>query len=367
MTKSRAAVLGRVGEPLEIEELELDAAGPGEVLVRMAASGVCHSDLHQADGDWGDRAPMVLGHEGAGRVEAIGEGVEGPAPGTLVALDWFFPCLSCGQCRGGRQWLCSGTTALEDRLPGDRTPLARADGTPVFQMLALGTFSEAAVVPARACVPMPEGVPVEVAALIGCGVTTGVMAVLRTADVPAGASVAVIGLGGVGMSVVMGAVVAGATTIVAVDRVEDKLERARALGATHTVLADDDGSTRAEIARATGGGPDFCFEAIGLPHTIELAIDAVRPGGTAVVVGIPSLGERASFDAGSLVDRSATIVGSNYGWSVPALDFPRLGRLYLQGRLPVDRLIEERIGLEDVNAALEAMRRGRGLRRVVVF
>lgn len=235
-------------------------------------------------------------------------------------------------------------------------------------MLGLGTFAEAVVIGEQAAVPMPEGVEPEVAALIGCGVTTGVMAVLRAAAVPEGASVAVIGLGGVGLSVVMGAVVAGAATIVAVDRVPEKIERARELGATHGVLASDDPlRTAAGIREAAGGPPAFAFEAIGLTDTIELAIDVVGAGGTALVVGITPHGHRASFDVGSLVDRSARIVGCNYGWSIPSEDFPRLAELALEGRLPVARVIEERIGLHEVDAALEALRAGRGLRRVIVF
>lgn len=367
-TRIRAAVLERSGMPLQVEELELEAPGPGEVLVRLEASGVCHSDLHQADGDWDDPGPMVLGHEGAGRVEAVGPDVAVPALGDLVALNWFYPCRVCVGCLAGRPWQCTGNTVFSDRLPDGTTPLRRADGTEVLPMLALGTFAERAVVPAQAAVPIPPQVPAEVGALIGCGVTTGVMSVLRAAAVPAGASVVVLGLGGVGLSAVMGAVVAGAGSIVAVDRVAAKLDVAAALGATGTVLAtDDDRATRAAIREASGGKPEFAFECIGVPAVVELAIDLVGPGGTAVVVGIPPLYQRASFDVGKLVDRSARIVGANYGWAVPEEDFPALARLYLDGRLPVDRLIEERIALDQVNDALEAMRHGRGLRRVVVF
>jgi S-(hydroxymethyl)glutathione dehydrogenase/alcohol dehydrogenase len=364
----RAAVLEGPGAPLRVEELELTDPGPGQVLVRMEASGVCHSDLHQADGDWGDPGPIVLGHEGAGHVLEVGEGVEHVSPGDLVALNWFAPCTSCPSCAAGRPWTCTGTLALDDRLPDGSRPLRRADGSEIAPMLGLGTFAEEVVVGASAAVPMPSGVSPEVAALIGCGVTTGVMAVLRAAEVPEGASVTVIGLGGVGLSIVMGAVIAGASTIVAVDRVPEKLEHARALGATQTVLATEDRAlVAAEIREATGGDPGFAFEAIGLTETVELAIDVVGAGGTALVVGIPPHGHRASFDVGVLVDRSARIVGCNYGWSIPDEDFPRLARLSLDGRLPVDRLIEERIGLDDVGAALEALRAARGLRRVVVF
>jgi Zn-dependent alcohol dehydrogenase len=364
----RAAVLERAGEPLRVEELELESPGPGEVLVRMEASGVCRSDLHQADGHWDDPGPMVLGHEGAGRVEAVGEGVEAPSVGKPVALNWFYPCRTCDRCLTDRPWQCTGNTAFANRLPDGTTPLRRAAGGEVLPMLALGTFAERSVVPAQAAVPVPPEVPSEVAALIGCGVTTGVMAVLRAAAVPAGASVVVIGLGGVGLSAVMGAVVAGATPIVAVDPVEAKLDRAMELGATDIVLVSDDvRATKAAIREAAGGRPEFALECIGLPATAELAIDLVGPGGTAVLVGIPRLYERASFDVGKLIDRSARIVGANYGWAAPDVDFPRLARLYLAGRLPVDRLIEERISLDGVNEALDALRRAEGLRRVIVF
>jgi S-(hydroxymethyl)glutathione dehydrogenase/alcohol dehydrogenase len=367
-TTIRAAVLQSPGRELRIETLELDSPGPGQVLVRLEASGVCHSDLHQADGDWDDPGPMVLGHEGAGRVEAVGPDVVRPVVGDLVALNWFYPCRACPGCRAGRPWQCTGNTAFQDRLPDGTTPLRRADGTEVLAMLALGTFAERAVVPAQAAVPVPAEVPAEIAALIGCAVTTGVMAVRRAAEVPAGSSLAVIGLGGVGLSAVMGAAAAGAGAIVAVDRMEDKLGRAEELGATGSVVATDDPKeTRAAIREAAGGRPDFAFECVGLPATAELAIDVVGTGGTAVMVGIPRLYERASFDVGKLIDRSVRIIGANYGWAVPDQDFPALAQLYLDGRLPVDRLIEARIGLDDVDEALEAMRRGHGLRRVVVF
>lgn len=365
---TRAVVLEKPGEPVRVEELELDGPREGEVLVRIAASGVCHSDLHHANGDWGDDGPMVLGHEGAGYVEEVGPGVERLRAGELVALSWYYPCLTCEACRSDAPWRCTGTRSLQNRLPDGRTPLHRPDGTEVVPLLAVGTFSERCVVPAQAAIGMPRDVAPEVAALIGCGVTTGVMAVLRTADVQQGSSVVVIGLGGVGLSIVMGAVVAGAAPIIAVDRIDEKLVRARELGATHVVTATDDrDATLAAIEAATGGGAQYAFEAIGLPPTLELAVDALRHGGTAVAVGIPPFGARASFDVGALVDKSATIVGSNYGWSNPAVDFPRLAELHLAGRLPVDRLIEERIGLDDVGRALDALARGAGLRRVVVF
>jgi S-(hydroxymethyl)glutathione dehydrogenase/alcohol dehydrogenase len=313
--------------------------------------------------------PVVLGHEGAGVVEAVGADVASPRVGDMVALSWYFPCLRCRQCQAGRQWLCLESSSVRHRLPDGTTPLHREDGSDVLAYLAIGTFAEAAVVPAQAAIPMPAGTPDEVAALIGCCVSTGVGAVLKTADVPAGASVAVWGLGGVGLSVVMGAVLAGASRIVVVDRVAAKLERAMQLGATHGILAGDRSADETAIAvrDSTDGGPDVAFEAIGRSDTIEAAIASLPPGGTAVLVGLTSFGERASFEVFPFVDGSRRILGSDYGAAVAAVDFPRYADLFLSGRLPIDRLIDERIGLDGIEAAFEAMRRGEGARRIVVL
>lgn len=364
----RAAVLERAGEPLRIEELTLPEPGPGQVLVRIAASGVCHSDLHQALGDWGETGPVVLGHEGAGHVETVGPGVEGLRPGQLVALNWFAPCDACPSCRAGRPWTCTGTRVLEDRLPDGSRPFRRADGAEVASQLGLGTFAEAAVVGARAAVPVPPETPPEVAALIGCGVTTGAMSVLRAGAVAAGQSVVVIGLGGVGLSAVMGAVVAGASPIVGVDVSAEKLARAADFGVTHAVPAEGEpAEVVARVRDAIGRDPEHVVVAVGSAGAVELGIELVGHGGTVLVVGIPPHGHRASFDVPTLVDRSARIVGVNYGWSIPDEDFPRLAGLALEGRLPVERLIEERIRLEEAQAALDALRAGSGLRRVIVF
>jgi S-(hydroxymethyl)glutathione dehydrogenase/alcohol dehydrogenase len=363
----RALVLREPGSPPGVEDLAVEGPRAGEVSVRVMASGVCHSDLHLADGDWTFPGPVVLGHEGAGVVEAVGPGVAEPAVGDAVALSWYWPCLSCADCQRGRQWACARTGANDHLQRDGTTRLRDAAGGPVLAYLSVGTLAERAVVPAQAAIPLPPGVPWEVAALIGCCVTTGVGAVLHAARVAPGEPVVVFGLGGVGLSVVMGAVLAGAHPIVAVDRIRAKLELAQELGATAAVEAEDDAETLARVREATGGGAAHAFEAAGLPRTAELAIRAVRMGGTAVLVGLPAQGERASFDVERTVEASVSIVGANYGRSVPAVDFPRLARLYLAGRLPIDRLVEERIGLEAAPRALEALRAGQGVRRVVVF
>jgi S-(hydroxymethyl)glutathione dehydrogenase/alcohol dehydrogenase len=333
----------------------------------MLASGVCHSDLHVRDGEWERPGPIVLGHEGAGVIEAVGPGVKHLRPGQLVALTWYAPCLHCSACQAGRQWACSDSPSVRHRMSDGTTRLHRADGSDVLAYLSIGTFAQAQVVPATAAIPMPDGISAEAAALIGCCVSTGVGAVVKTAAVPAGASVVVFGLGGVGLSVVMGAQLAGAARIVAVDRVAAKLDRARELGATHAIPAGDPAGTLAAIRDATDGGPDYAFEAIGLPVTIEQAIEVLPPGGTAVLVGLTPFGARASFDVFPFVDGSRRILGSNYGFAVAALDFPRYAELHLSGRLPIDRLIDRRIGLDGIEDAFDRMRRGEGLRSVVMF
>jgi S-(hydroxymethyl)glutathione dehydrogenase / alcohol dehydrogenase len=370
MRQIEAAVIERAGAPTVIERLSLDDPRAGEVLVRMTASGVCHSDLHVRDGDWERPGPIVMGHEGAGIVEVVGPGVDPALVGRSVALSWYAPCLRCRECQRGRQWLCSGSPSLRHAQSDGTTRLARADGSPVLAYLSIGTMASAQVVPVTAAVPMPDGVPAEVAALIGCGVSTGVGAVVKTAVVPAGATVAIIGLGGVGLSCVMGGVLAGARRIVAVDVNPAKLDLAATLGATHPVLASpaDPAATIAAIREAAGdGGPEFAFEAIGLPATIEQAIAVLPPGGTAVLVGLTRFGQSASFEAFPFVDGGRRILGSNYGSAVAAVDFPAYAEAYLAGRLPIERLIDRHLPLAGLEDAFDRLRSGQAARQIVVF
>jgi S-(hydroxymethyl)glutathione dehydrogenase / alcohol dehydrogenase len=369
----RAAVLERPGAEPRIEDLTLDEPRAGEVRVRMAAAGVCHSDLHVRDGEWERPGPIVMGHEGAGYVEALGPGVDGAATGLavgrLVALSWLVPCGACRSCRAGRVWECPVSPSYTHRMPDGSSRLRRAaSGQEILSYCAIGTMASSQVVPAAAAIPMPDGTPPEVAALVGCCVATGVGAVTKTLPVEAGASVAVIGLGGVGLSAVMGAALAGASRVVAVDRVASKLDLARSVGATDTVLAGGDAAaTAAAIRDATDGGPDVCVEAIGLPATVELAIACLPTGGSALLVGMTPVGQRASFEVFPFVDGARRIVGSNYGSAVPAVDFPRYAALHLAGRLPVDRLVTARIGLDGLEDAFARMRRGEGVRSVIEF
>jgi S-(hydroxymethyl)glutathione dehydrogenase / alcohol dehydrogenase len=370
----RGAVFSAPGLPLVLEELQLDGPGPGEVSVRMVASGVCHSDLHVVDGDWARPSPLVLGHEGAAIVENVGDRVTDQhpdlQPGALVVLGWTAPCRSCAACARGEPWLCSRPAGEGHRLQAPDVRLRRADGSPVGAYCGIGTFGTHQVVPAGAAIPVDPRTPPEVAALIGCAVATGFGAVVNTARVQRGESVAILGLGGVGLAAVMGAVVAGAGPIVVLDTQSTKLDLARALGATAGVSVQpaDSARTFADArALAPPDGFDHVFECAGVASSAEFALRLIRPGGTATLVGMPPQGVRAVVDVYRFVEDGKRLQGSNYGSSVPSEAFPRLATLHLAGRLPVDRLISATIALDHVNDALDAMRRGEGARRVILY
>ncbi|MEO8570387.1 MAG: alcohol dehydrogenase catalytic domain-containing protein [Chloroflexota bacterium] len=368
MTTTRGAVLRTPGEPVTIEDLAVAAPRAGEVRVRILASGVCHSDLHVRDGDWPRPTPIVMGHEGAGVVDAVGSGVRSLSVGQPVVLSWLVPCGRCRWCRAGRPWACPDSPSFRHAMPDGATVLTDPAGDAIRSYCGIGTMAGMTVVPQAAAIALPDGVDAAVAALIGCCVSTGVGAVRKTAEVPAGASVAVLGLGGVGLSCVMGAVLAGATRIVAVDRVASKLEVARSLGATDAVVASDDPTATIESLRElTGGGPDFVFEATGRAAIAELAIESLPVAGTAVLVGMPPLKARTAFGVYPLVDGSRRILGSNYGFAEPAIEFPEYAALHLAGRLPIERLIDRRIALADLELAFDRVRAGEGLRQVVIF
>ena len=362
---ARAVVLPGEDRPYAVEELEVEEPRAGEVLVRMGASGVCHSDLHVVEGDWPVPTPVCLGHEGAGTVEAVGAGVRDVAPGDRVVLSWFAPCRRCRHCASGRAWACTRTRSEEMVLEDGTSRLRRPAGEAVLQYLGVGTFASRTVVPESAAVKVPDAVPFEVAALIGCAVTTGVGAVTNNARVPPGASAVVLGCGGVGLNVVMGLHLAGADPIVAVDLADARLELARELGATHGLRGDREDLVAA-VADLTAGGADYAFEAIGARATIEALPGLLTSGGVGVLVGLPAAGVKAGIDVLAFAEAGKTLIGSNYGGAVPAVDFPRLAELYLAGRLPLDRLVSDRVGLGDLDGAFAAMRRREGLRTVVV-
>ena len=363
----RAAVLEAVGAELEIAELDLAPPRADEVLVRLHASGVCHSDWNAIDGTAPTRCPAVLGHEGAGVVEALGPGVERLAVGDHVALSWAPWCGHCEECLRELPWLCStawpamGTGGLMDGT----TRLTR-DGEPVYHYSFLSTFADACVVPERCCVPIPDDVPFEIAGLVGCAVTTGVGAVWRTAGVRPGDRVAVIGCGGVGLSAVMAAAAVGAAPVVAVDSVAAKLDTARDLGATSGVAWAGTAEETAEAIReASGGGVDYAIEATGRPEAMLAAVLATRPRGAAVLIGIPREDAVVPLPALAMPRMERRVLGSIYGSSKPERDFPTTLELYRRGTLPLDRLVSHRMPLADVGRAFELMKDGSALRVVL--
>jgi Zn-dependent alcohol dehydrogenase len=347
-------------------ELELAPPGPGEVLVRLRAAGVCHSDLNAIDGTAATRCPAVLGHEGAGVVEAVGDGVD-LAPGAPVLLSWLPSCGRCEECLRELPHLC--TTTWQAMATGgllDGTSRLSRDGEPVFHYCFLSTFAERAVVPARCCIPMPDDVPFDVAALVGCAITTGTGAVWRTADVRPGDRVAVVGCGGVGLSAVLAAVAASADPIVAVDVTPEKLEAALRLGATDAVEWSGGPDETAEAVRAvSGGGVDYAIEATGRTEAARAAFLSTRARGAAVLIGIPAADAEVSLPALSIPRMERRVLGSVYGSARPERDFPALLELYRRGRLPLDRLVAARLPLEAVEEAFGLMRDG-GTGRVVL-
>ena len=361
----RAAVLDRVGDPLTIEELELDGPEAGEVLVRLAASGVCHSDLHNQQGVHPPPTPVVLGHEGAGVVETVGAGVDHVRPGDHVVLTWLPYCGRCRWCATGQPARCTGMAWIDDGTMADGSiRMRRADGTPV-KHYTTSSFAERTVVPAQTAIPVDPDLDLTQLALIGCAVMTGVGAVLNTARVAPGDSVAVVGCGGVGLNVVQGAAIAGAGRIVAVDRNPDKLALASELGATDTVAADEHGDPVQAVLELTGG-VDHSFEAVGRPETIELAIAVTGVGGQAVLVGMAPPGARVGIEPLQLTLGERAVRGSWYGSTRPFRDVPLLIDLYRSGRLQLERLVT-RCSLDQVNEALQAMETGSLARSVIVY
>jgi S-(hydroxymethyl)glutathione dehydrogenase/alcohol dehydrogenase len=365
----RAAVLHAYRTPLEICELELDPPGPGEVLVRVAAAGVCRSDLHLAEGNLGEgRHPIVLGHEGAGRVEAVGAGVSHVAPGDPVAFCFIPACGECRACRAGRRNLCE-VAALHGRagtLLDGTTRLRFPGGGPVQHFIFVACFAEYCVVPAASAVPMPSGLPLWEAALLSCGVVTAVGAVRNAAGVAAGETVCVVGCGGIGLQLVAAAKLAGAGMIVAVDRDESKLAMARERGATHAVAASDGVDLVATVLELAPGGVDHAFEAVGSPRTIRLAWDVLRPGATATVVGITPAGVDVALPALELLSEKG-IRGSYYGsGDAPAL-LAEMARLALAGRYPVGDVVTHVTDLDGIEAAFERLRAGEGARTIALI
>ncbi len=373
--KTRAAVLRAMGashpyadsQPLQIEEVELQPPGEGEVLIRIAAAGLCHSDLSVINGDRPRPLPMALGHEASAVVVETGSGVRDLAPGDHVVVVFMPSCGHCLPCAEGRPALCEPGAAAN----GAGTLLSGARrfshvGQPVNHHLGCSVFAEHAVVSRNSLVRIDKDIPLVDAALFGCAVLTGMGAVINTAKVPAGASVAIIGLGGVGLAALLGAHTAGARQIIAVDLSDEKLAHARTLGATHTVNAGLPDAAE-QIRKLSGAGVEYAFEFAGSVRALELAYAITARGGTTVTAGLPPPTAKMALPAVSLVAEERTLKGSYIGTCVPARDIPRSLSLYRQGRLPVDRLLSGTLQLDDINQAFDQLHEGKAIRLVVVF
>jgi S-(hydroxymethyl)glutathione dehydrogenase/alcohol dehydrogenase len=363
----RAAVLTAINKPLEILDLEQEGPKAGEVRVEVKAAGVCMSDWHIMNGDWPLPLPMVLGHEAAGVVVELGPEVRNVKKGDHVIFSFRPNCGHCRYCASGRTVLCIGRNDTPRWLMHDGTARIRLNGEPVNQMARIGTFSEYVVCPAEQVVKVREDLPWTHAAIIGCSVATGVGAVVRHAQVEAGASVLVIGCGGVGLNVVQGARLAGAGTIVACDLLDNKLAYAREFGATHAINAKTENALE-RVRELTGGlGVDYAFDAIGGQDTAQLAVDAVAPGGHAVLVGIPAFSTTASISPFQVVYGEKKITGTYYGSIRPAVDFGVLADLDMAKRINLDALISRTYGFDEVNEGFRLLTSGQVARGVIVF
>lgn len=372
--KTRAAVLVEMGRPrpyaasrpLEVVELELDPPGPGEVLLRMRAAGLCHSDLSVIDGNRPRPLPLALGHEGAAVVEAVGEGVTSLAPGDPVVTTFVATCGHCAPCLGGRPVLCE--PALRANTAGTLLSGSRRlrGAGPVNHHLGVSAFAERAVVAQESCVRVPAGLPFDQAAVFGCAIITGVGAVMNAAAMPRGASAMVVGLGGVGLAALLAARRLEASPLVAVDLSEDKLALARRLGATHAFSAADP-DCAARVVEATGGGVAYAFEMAGAVAALELAWLATARGGTTVSAGLSHPDRTLALRHLTLVAEERTLKGSYHGSAVPARDIPRYIDWYLSGELPVQHLLSERLRLDGLNEAFDRLADGSSIRQVLVF
>lgn len=363
----KAAILTEANTPFRIETVELDEPKAGEVLIKITASGVCHSDWHVATGTTHHPMPVITGHEGAGVVQAIGEGVTRVSVGDHVTLSWTPDCGECFYCQNNQPNLCETyTEPIWAGVQLDGTSRVTWQGDPVFIYCGLGTFAEYAVVPQQSCVPIRKDVSLEVASLVGCAVATGVGAAMYTADVRAGQSVVVYGAGGVGLNIIQGAKLCGADPIISVDTNTAKMDIAKEFGATHTLMSDD--QTIANIRKLTGGrGADHVFESVGLPKLQEIALDAARPGGMLTLVGLSPMGSGTNLPGAVITRTEKTIRGSYYGTVNPRRDFPLFVDLYKAGKLKLDELITRQYSLDQINEAYQDMLTGEVARGIIVF
>ena len=368
MSKALAAVLYEPGQRLQLEEVEVLPPATGEVQVRMTAAGVCHSDLHVIKGDLPMETPIILGHEGSGVIEAVGDGVESVAPGDHVIPIWRMSCGACEYCLSGRPALCDVGTLLRftGLMPDGKTRFLSEKGDPIRHYAGVSTFSQLSTMPEGAVVKIDREYSLEHAALISCGVITGFGAVFSSAKVPPGSSVAVFGSGGIGLNIVQSANLAGARQIIAVDNNPSKKQYADKLGATHFVDASQKDPVEAVLELTGGTGVDFAFEAIGKGPAVEQAYDSVCKGGTCVVVGIASPEDRPAININALVYAEKTLKGSIYGSTRPRIDLHRLIELDRAGRLELDALLTRTYALTEINEAYEALEKGEVARSLLL-
>jgi S-(hydroxymethyl)mycothiol dehydrogenase len=347
-------------EPVRVETIVVPDPGPGEAVVKIQACGVCHTDLHYKQGAINDEFPFLLGHEAAGVVESVGEGVTDVAPGDFVVLNWRAVCGTCRACLRGRPWYCFDTHNAKQRM-------TLLDGTELSPALGIGAFAEKTLVAAGQCTKVDPAVAPEVAGLLGCGVMAGIGAAINTGNVGRGDTVAVIGCGGVGDAAIMGARLAGASKIIAIDRDDKKLEWAKELGATHTINGSNVDAVEA-VQELTGGfGADVVIDAVGRPETWKQAFYARDLAGTVVLVGVPTPDMKLEMPLIDFFSRGGSLKSSWYGDCLPERDFPMLVDLYQQGRLPLEKFVSERIKIDEVEQAFHTMHAGEVLRSVVVL
>jgi S-(hydroxymethyl)glutathione dehydrogenase/alcohol dehydrogenase len=356
----KAAVCYEFGKPLVVEEVDIDAPKKGEVKVRMAATAICHSDIHVIRGELGARLPIVAGHESAGYVEELGEGVTSVKPGDPVVVSLLASCGRCRQCVSGRNYMC------EFRWPLNReSRLRNKRGEPLLHMTRTASFAEYAIVDESQVVQVPEDMPMDRAALLACGVITGFGAAVHTAQVKALSSVVIIGTGGVGLNSVQGAAISGAYPVIAVDMLDSKLEAARTFGATHTVKASDEDAVQT-VRQLTGRGADYVLVTVGSTAAVQQGFAMSGPRGMIVLVGLPPIAETMTLPT-ALVWNERMVTTSTMGSTLLSVDIPKLVALYQAGRLKLDELISNRYPLEQINEAIEAVERGEVLRNVIMF
>jgi len=357
----KAAVCREFGKPLVIEDVQLRPPGLGEVEVKLEACAICHSDISYAEGAWGGKLPAVYGHEAAGRVSAVGEGVSGFTPGDTVIVTLLRACGHCPSCSGGQPARC------ETGVDPANSPLSLPDGSPLAQGLETGAFAERVVVDQSQLAPIPDDIPMDSASLLSCGVITGVGAVFNSARVPAGSSVVVIGAGGVGLNTIQGAAIAGAVRIIAVDLSREKLDAAMEFGATHGVLASDEKPHRAVKQINGGRGVDYVFVTVGSAEAYQTAPRYLCVGGMMVMVGMPPSGAKVSYEPVIVASSSQTMKGTFMGDTLLSRDIPRLVEFYRQGRLKLDELITRRYRLDQINEAIADTKAGNARRNVILF